>query len=59
VTSIDKTATKTVLTGDPGARNTLAAPNAIGPQASGVTVADGRRFALPEGPVLVLQITAK
>ncbi len=59
VMSIDKTATETVLTGNPGARNTLAAPNAIVPQASSVTLANGRRFAFPASSVTVLRITAK
>jgi hypothetical protein len=45
VPSIDKTDTETALTGNPGTRNTLAAPGAIVPQASSVTVANGRRFA--------------
>jgi hypothetical protein len=59
VTSIDKTATQTVLAGDPGTPNTLAAPNAIVPQASSETVANGQRLAFPASSVTVLQITAK
>jgi hypothetical protein len=59
VPSIDKTGTETALTGNPGTRNTLAAPGAIVPQASSVTVANGRRFAFRAGSVTVLQITAK
>jgi alpha-L-arabinofuranosidase len=59
VTSIDRTATQAVLTGSPGARNRLAAPNAIVPRASSVTVANGQRFAFPTSSVTILRITAK
>jgi hypothetical protein len=42
-----------------GTRNTLAAPNAIVPLTSSVSVGNGQRFVFPASSVTVLRIAAK
>ncbi|HEX5493026.1 MAG TPA: LamG-like jellyroll fold domain-containing protein [Mycobacteriales bacterium] len=56
---LDRTATETVLTGDPGARNTLATPDAVAPTTNQVRVGNGQRFAFPANSVTVLRITGR
>ena len=58
-TRLDRTGTETVLTGDPGTRNTLTAPDAIKPSTTQVNVADGQRFVFPANSVTVLRLTGR
>ncbi|MFD1051330.1 alpha-L-arabinofuranosidase C-terminal domain-containing protein [Kibdelosporangium lantanae] len=60
VSGVDGTGTLTVLTGDPAARNTLAAPDAVVPQAKQVTgLAATTKLALPANSVSVLVVTGR
>ena len=60
VSSVDGTGTLTVLTGEPGARNTLAAPNSVVPQAKQVTgLAATTKLTLPANSVSVLVVTGR
>jgi alpha-L-arabinofuranosidase len=60
VTRIDGTATRTDLTGDPSARNTLANPTAVVPTTREITgVSASTRFAFPPNSVTVLRITGR
>jgi alpha-L-arabinofuranosidase len=58
VTRIDPTAVETVITGDPLARNTLDAPEAVVPATRDVTgLTTSSRFTLPGYSVTVLRVT--
>jgi alpha-L-arabinofuranosidase len=60
VTQIDGTATRTELTGDPSARNTLADPTAVAPSTRELTgVTASTRFTFPPYSVTVLRITGR
>lgn len=60
VTSVDGTGTLTVLTGDPTAHNTLAAPNSVVPQTKQVNgLAATTKLTLPANSVSVLVVTGR
>ncbi|SFW83836.1 LamG-like jellyroll fold domain-containing protein [Amycolatopsis australiensis] len=60
VTAVDGTGTLTTLTGDPAARNSLAAPTAIVPQTREITgLAATSKLTLPANSVTTLVITGR
>ncbi len=60
VTGVDGTGTLTVLTGDPTARNTLAAPSAITPQTREITgLSATSKLSLPANSATVLVLTGR
>ncbi|MET3807479.1 alpha-L-arabinofuranosidase [Nakamurella sp. UYEF19] len=60
VASLDGTYTRTVLTGDPAARNTLAGPTTVVPVTTGVSgLTNGKLLTFPANSVTVLKITGK
>jgi alpha-L-arabinofuranosidase len=60
VSSVDGTGTLTVLTGDPAARNTLAAPTAVVPRTKQVNgLAATSKLTLPANSVSVLLVTGR
>jgi hypothetical protein len=59
VSSVDGTGTLTVLTGDPSARNTLAAPGTLAPVVTQITgLGQSTRLSIPANSVVVLRVTA-
>jgi alpha-L-arabinofuranosidase len=60
VTAVDGTGTLTTLTGDPSARNTLAAPNTVVPRTKEITgLTATSKLALPANSATVLVLTAR
>jgi hypothetical protein len=60
VSTIDGTGTKTVLTGNPAARNTLTAPNTVVPVVQQVTgLGPSTRMSIPPNSVTVLRVTGR
>ena len=60
VRSIDGAGARTVLTGDPSTRNTLAMPNAVVPVTGQVTgLGPSTRLSVPPNSVTVLRITGR
>jgi alpha-L-arabinofuranosidase len=57
---VDGTGTVTVLTGDPAARNTMAAPNTVVPQTKEITgLTATSKLTLPANSATVLVLTGK
>jgi alpha-L-arabinofuranosidase len=60
VSRIDGTGTKTVLSGDPSARNTLTAPDTVVPVTQQITgVGQSTRISIPANSVTVLRLTGR